>query len=136
MKIDTRTRSGKRWESATCFAFVLVCSRLLAFKRHICIYIYIVLRFESNPVLTLSRVSVRSKKKQCQEYCRPIDFIFSSLFQRITLGIHRVYTVTFLFCALLSGIRYHLGIPFSFIRRLDSSYRQCIRVTSTAFPRG
>lgn len=50
--------------------------------------IYIVLRFESNPVLTLSRVPVRSKEKQCQEYCRPIDFIFSSLFQRIMLGTH------------------------------------------------
>lgn len=48
---------------------------------------YVGLRFKSNPVLTLPHVPVRSKGKQCQEYCRPIDFIFfffPSLFQGIT----------------------------------------------------
>lgn len=103
---------------------------------YVCVYIYMYvgLRFKSNPVLTLPHVPVRSKGKQCQEYCRPIDFIFFLPLSREDHRLLRFYPAPLLSRDIQ---RYHhSGIPFSFARRLDSSYYVTAFVSRARFSPG
>ena len=104
--------------------------------------LYIGLRFKSNPVLTLPfslYAVVRSNGNNARSIVgQLILFFFFFFFLPLSRDHARytpsIYGVTFLSCPLLSVMRYHPVIPFSFTQRLDSSYRRRIRVTSTIFP--